>query len=89
MGMATKVYYYKRIINIIQLVTLLYSNCAEGPSIITDFSGTPTTYGAGYKKHLDQLSNGNVDPYSLTFPIYKGKIQLNHLITVILTRFNR
>lgn len=65
---------------LVLIFTLLYdsyfnnSNCAEGPSIISDYSGTPTAYGAGYKNHLIQLDNGNVSPYSRSFPVYKGKL---------------
>ena len=31
-------------------------NCSSGPGLITDYTGTPTNYGAGYKAHL--LANG-------------------------------
>ena len=31
-------------------------NCSTGPGLITDYTGTPTNYGAGYKAHL--LANG-------------------------------
>jgi len=31
-------------------------NCNTGPGLITDYTGTPTNYGAGYKAHL--LANG-------------------------------
>ncbi|HUZ25647.1 MAG TPA: cellulase family glycosylhydrolase, partial [Streptosporangiaceae bacterium] len=27
-------------------------NCSSGPGLITDYTGTPTAYGAGYKSHL-------------------------------------
>ncbi len=30
--------------------------CAAGPSLITDYTGTPTTYGAAYKAHMLALS---------------------------------
>ena len=29
--------------------------CAAGPSLITDYSGAPTSYGAGYRSHLRSL----------------------------------
>jgi len=31
-------------------------NCSGGPSLITDYNGTPTAYGAGYKSHLKPLA---------------------------------
>ncbi|HEY0753917.1 MAG TPA: cellulase family glycosylhydrolase [Ktedonobacteraceae bacterium] len=37
-------------------------NCASGPSLISDFSGTPTAYGAGYKAHLLALGLGSGTP---------------------------
>jgi endoglucanase len=33
-------------------------SCSGGPGLITDYSGTPTAYGAGYKKHLLSLAHG-------------------------------
>jgi endoglucanase len=29
--------------------------CADGPSLITSYTGTPTPYGAGYQAHLQSL----------------------------------
>jgi hypothetical protein len=29
--------------------------CGSGPSLITDYGGTPTSYGAGYRSHLRSL----------------------------------
>ncbi len=37
-------------------------NCSSGPSLISDFSGTPTAYGAGYKAHLLALGLGGGTP---------------------------
>jgi len=37
-------------------------NCASGPSLITDFQGDPTAYGAGYKAHLLSLGLGSGSP---------------------------
>ena len=31
-------------------------NCATGPGLITDYTGTPTAYGAGYESHLRSLA---------------------------------
>jgi len=33
-------------------------NCASGPSLITDFNGDPTAFGAGFKTHLLSLGLG-------------------------------
>lgn len=33
-------------------------DCKSFPSLISDYDGTPTTYGAGYKQHLLDLANG-------------------------------
>jgi endoglucanase len=30
-------------------------DCTEGPSLITDYAGTPTEYGIGYREHLVEL----------------------------------
>ena len=27
-------------------------DCSSGPSLISDYTGTPTAYGAGFKAHL-------------------------------------
>jgi hypothetical protein len=32
--------------------------CANGPGLITDYSGDPTAYGAGYQAHLQSLAGG-------------------------------
>jgi endoglucanase len=32
--------------------------CTSGPGLITDYTGTPTAYGAGYKSHLLSLGGG-------------------------------
>jgi endoglucanase len=32
--------------------------CATGPGLITDYSGDPTAYGAGYESHLQALAGG-------------------------------
>jgi len=32
-----------------------YGGCANGPQLISDYSGTPTPYGAGYRSHLQAL----------------------------------
>lgn len=34
-------------------------NCSTGPSLISDYSGTPTAYGSGYKAHLLSLSGSS------------------------------
>jgi endoglucanase len=33
-------------------------DCSSGPSLISDYTGTPTAYGQGYKDHLAALQNG-------------------------------
>lgn len=33
-------------------------NCSSGPALITDYNGTPTAFGAGYKAHLATLAGG-------------------------------
>jgi endoglucanase len=33
-------------------------NCSSGPGLISDYSGTPTNYGAGVKTHLLSVSGG-------------------------------
>jgi Cellulase (glycosyl hydrolase family 5)/Ricin-type beta-trefoil lectin domain len=33
-------------------------NCNTGPSLISDYSGTPTAFGSGYKSHLLALKGG-------------------------------
>jgi hypothetical protein len=40
-------------------------NCSTGPALITDYSGTPTAYGAGYQAHLAALAAA---PPTLTSP---------------------
>lgn len=32
-------------------------NCSQGPALITDYTGTPTNYGIGYKNHLVGLAS--------------------------------
>jgi endoglucanase len=32
--------------------------CSSGPGLITDYTGTPTAYGAAYKAHLQSLAGG-------------------------------
>ena len=32
--------------------------CSSGPGLITDYTGTPTAYGAGVEAHLQSLANG-------------------------------
>jgi hypothetical protein len=27
-------------------------DCSSGPALISDYNGTPTAYGAGYRQHL-------------------------------------
>ncbi len=36
-------------------------NCSSGPGLISDYTGTPTAYGAGYESHLQSVS-GMVSP---------------------------
>ncbi len=33
-------------------------DCSQGPALITDYSGDPTPYGAGYEAHLQSLAGG-------------------------------
>lgn len=33
-------------------------NCSTGPSLITDYNGDPTAFGAGYESHLQSLPGG-------------------------------
>ena len=33
-----------------------YGGCGHAPQLISDYSGTPTPYGAGYKSHLQALA---------------------------------
>jgi len=33
-------------------------NCSSGPSLITDYSGDQTGYGAGVESHLKALAGG-------------------------------
>jgi hypothetical protein len=33
-------------------------DCSSGPSLVTDYSGTPTAYGSGFKSHLLSLGTG-------------------------------
>jgi hypothetical protein len=37
-------------------------NCSSTPALITSYTGTPTTYGQGYKNHLLSLGGGNPPP---------------------------
>ena len=37
-------------------------NCSGTPSLISDWTGTPTNYGAGYKAHLLSLGSGGSTP---------------------------
>lgn len=50
----------------------LPSDCATGPSLISDFDGTATNYGSGFKTHLDQLASNKVPTFSYTFNVYTG-----------------
>jgi endoglucanase len=36
--------------------------CSSGPVLITDYTGTPTAYGAAYKAHLESLGSGTPPP---------------------------
>ncbi len=33
-------------------------DCSSGPALISDYTGTPTGYGAGVKAHLQSLAGG-------------------------------
>ncbi len=33
-------------------------NCSSGPGLVSDYTGTPTGYGAGVKTHLQSLAGG-------------------------------
>jgi len=37
-------------------------NCSTGPGLITDYTGTPTAYGAGYESHLESLASTSGSP---------------------------
>jgi endoglucanase len=37
-------------------------NCSTGPGLITDYTGTPTAYGAGYESHLESLAGTSGSP---------------------------
>jgi endoglucanase len=37
-------------------------NCSTGPGLITDYTGTPTAYGAGYESHLESLASISGSP---------------------------
>jgi hypothetical protein len=43
-------------------------NCWNFPSLISDYSGTPTAYGIGYQQHLADLANG-VTPTPTPTPV--------------------
>lgn len=43
-------------------------NCGNFPALVSDYSGTPTAYGQGYKAHLSDLANG-ITPTPTPTPI--------------------
>lgn len=43
-------------------------NCGGTPSLITDYTGTPTGFGQGYKAHLLSLGSGNPTPTPTPMP---------------------
>jgi hypothetical protein len=43
-------------------------NCSTTPSLITDYTGTPTAYGVGFKNHLLSLVGSNPTPVPTTPP---------------------
>lgn len=38
-----------------------YGGCADAPQLISDYSGTPTPYGAGYQSHLQALARDHAN----------------------------
>ncbi|GAM25888.1 hypothetical protein SAMD00019534_090630 [Acytostelium subglobosum LB1] len=51
----------------------LVADCST-PSLIRDYIGTPTTFGRGYKTHLNTLDAGQTPFHSDTFDIYNDKM---------------
>jgi hypothetical protein len=41
-------------------------NCSSGPSLITDYTGTPTAFGAGFKAHVAMFAGPTPTPTSPT-----------------------
>ncbi len=42
--------------------TVVSGGCSAGPVLITDYTGTPTSYGQGYQAHLIALGGGGSTP---------------------------
>lgn len=50
-----------------------YAGGCTDPSLISDYSGTPTAEGQGFKNYLEELDSGVTPQSPITFPVYTDR----------------
>ena len=55
-------------------------DCSSGPALISDYNGTPTAFGVGFRDHLASLAGGNPPPPPTPTPAPSASCKVSYVV---------